>query len=357
MSAPLEREAPWQLGPWNLPDYLRTRRLIRRDEHVEVLELGGGISNAVLGYRSARTCGVVKQARGRIRVADEWYCDVRRIFNDRDVMRLLGRILPEGSVPSVIDDDDENFAYTMTCAPEAAVLWKPLLLEGIVDDGLAASAGRLLAIVHEASRNDPALEARFVDLELLGQVRIDPYYETTAARNPDVAREIQNGARRLQTERRALVLGDYIPKNIFALDGSDLFIVDFEIAHYGEPAYDVASFVNHFLLKAIRRAMWQGRYRQSLDAFWTAYTSSLASAERPVVEAETIRQLGCLMLARIDGKSPVEYLDADGRETARLCAKSLLTRPPVDVSGAVSRVLSILNDRGSPRISVERDDD
>ena len=353
MLVPSVREAPWQLEPSNLADYLRARRLVRRGEGVEVHELGGGISNAVLGYRSARACGVVKQARGRIRVADEWYCDVRRIFNDRDAMRLLGRILPEGTVPSVIDADDENFAYTMTCAPEAAVLWKPLLLDGIVGEGLAATAGRLLAIVHGASRSDAALEARFVDLELLGQVRIDPYYDTTAARNPDVAQEIQDAAKRLQTERRALVLGDYIPKNLFALGDSDLFIVDFEIAHYGEPAYDTASFANHLLLKAIRRPMWQDRYRQALDAFWSAYSAGLPPAERPIVERETIRQLGCLMLARIDGKSPVEYLKSDSRETARVCAKSLLTRPPVAVPDAVTRVLSILNATDSTPTSEE----
>ena len=43
---------------------------------------------------------------------------------------------------------------------------------------------------------------------------------------------------------------------------------------------------------------------------------------------EVLGHVGCLMVARVDGKSPAEYLSPDERDVARAVGSRLLLAPP-----------------------------
>lgn len=322
----------------NVRDYLRSQRLVDESDEVAVEELGGGISNVLLRFTTASDCGVLKQSRARIRVEQEWLCDVRRILNEQDSIRLLGPILPEGSVPAIRLSDDDNFLFVMACAPREARLWKTELMAGRIDPNVGAAVARLLRRIHDATRDDPRARERFDNEPLLWQLRIDPYYEATARANPDVQAFIDEGAERILRVKRTLVHGDYVPKNIFLRPGG-LLLVDHEIVHFGNPAYDTASCVNHLLLKAIRFSELREPVLATVEAFWQAYLDGLASADVEEMERETLLQLGCLMLARIDGKSPVEYFveEAD-KQRVRSIAKTVLRERPRALAEVVALV-------------------
>nr|MBA2371311.1 phosphotransferase [Chloroflexota bacterium] len=304
---------------------------------VEVDELGGGLSNVILRWRCADRRGVVKQSRPRLRVEEEWFSDVRRILNERDAIALLATQLPPGSVPNLTFSDDDALVFGMDTAPEGAILWKPLLLDGRLDLERARQAGHLLRCIHDCTRDDPAVEARFVARPLLDQNRLDPWYRAAAQVHPDVAEAIEYAIERLLTVTRVLVHGDFVPKNVFLLDGG-LLLLDYEVVHYGNPGYDVATFVNHMLLKGFRAVEHREGFRALAVAFWEAYCDGLEAGERELVEQEALLQLGALMLARVDGKSKVEYLvGTPGADDARELGRWLLRTRPASISAVFRR--------------------
>jgi hypothetical protein len=98
-------------------------------------------------------------------------------------------------------------------------------------------------------------------------------------------------------------------------------VIDWEVVHRGDPAFDVAFLVNHLLLKTVHRPDAREGYEACGHAFLESYG--------PVSEMEYVLGLvGCLMLARVDGKSPAEYLTEPQREIARAAGIALLTEPP-----------------------------
>jgi hypothetical protein len=104
-----------------------------------------------------------------------------------------------------------------------------------------------------------------------------------------------------------------------------LLFIDYECAHFGDPSYDAAFAIKHFVLKGFHHPELAEGYLGLARVFFT-WTLSVLPAEALVdFEAATARHLGLLLLARVDGKSPVEYLTAeDVRERVRRAAKGMI---------------------------------
>jgi 5-methylthioribose kinase len=289
--------------------YLRARGLVPDGAGVEVEELGWGISNVVLRARVGRDCLVLKQSLPELRVEDEWHFDRSRIVVERRCLAYLAEILPAGRVPEVRFADDDNFLFGMACAPAGGLLWKEELLGGRIDLRAAEHAGGLLADIHRGAALDGRARELFADRTVLIQGRIDPYHRTAAARNPQLAPLIEAEVERLLGERTTLVLGDYSPKNIFVYRDHAL-VLDLEVAHFGDPAFDTAFCLTHLVLKAFAFPERAQAYARAATTFWTSYTEGIGGAAGPLedIEAHTVRELGCLLLARIDGKSKIEYV-------------------------------------------------
>lgn len=303
--------------------YLRRRAAIPAGCAVAIDELGGGISNAVFKVVAGPDRFVVKQSLARLRVADEWWFDRRRNWIERDCLRYLTAILPPGSVPSVRFSDDANYIFAMSCAPEGGVVWKEALLSGHCDTLTARRCAVLLASIHTAAARDDQARQRFADQTVLVQGRIVPYHRAAAAAHPDLAPMIEAEVERLLATRRTLVLGDYSPKNIIAYDDRVLAL-DFEVAHWGDPAFDVAFCLSHLVLKASRFRERSRAYLDLAGAFWSAYRAA-AEREAEATEAAVVMELGCLLLARIDGMSKVEYIqDGETKDFIRSLARSII---------------------------------
>jgi 5-methylthioribose kinase len=210
------------------------------------------------------------------------------------------------------------------------MIWKDQLLAGTVSPETARRVGALLADVHRASAEDPAAPAAFGAVELLEQGRIEPYHRTAAARHPDLAAAIGAEILRLEHTRLALVLGDVSPKNIFVYPDRVMFF-DVEIAHWGDPAFDVAFCLTHLIVKAIVLPHVGTQLLGAAAELWQTYARGVPAW--PDHERHVLAELGCLLLARIDGKSPLEYVDGDAtRDTVRGLAARLLLDPPASLA-------------------------
>jgi 5-methylthioribose kinase len=321
------------LSASNVQDYLADHGLWPRGAPAFIHELGGGVSNTVLLVEGEASGGVekrwvVKQSLEKLRVQDDWRSERRRIFREAEAIQALRPVLGQAAVPQVVHIDRENYLFVMTAGPPGSVMWKESLLEGRVDLGVARQAGTLLALMITSSQHDPSFETVFADRTVFDQLRIDPYYRTTAARHPDVRPVIEKLIEDSWQIRSAIVHGDYSPKNML-VRGNNIFLIDFEVVHWGDPAFDAGFLLNHLFLKAFHQPPLCQLYFAAVRESWKELLSGTEKAALGDFENMTLRHLGALMLARIDGKSPVEYIrDEITRGRVRRFAKRLLLEGP-----------------------------
>ena len=125
----------------------------------------------------------------------------------------------------------------------------------------------------------------------------------------------------------ALVHGDVSPKNILVGPQGPVFL-DAECAWYGDPAFDLAFCLNHLLLKCAWRPAFTAQYLHCFDALERTYLAAVKWEPAAAIESRASSLLAALLLARIDGKSPVEYLgDESERGRVRRFARRLLLEP------------------------------
>jgi aminoglycoside phosphotransferase (APT) family kinase protein len=295
-----------------------------------IAELGGGVSNTVLLVECGARRFVLKQALGKLRVEQEWLADRARIFRESAVLEKLAGHLPAGSLPEVLFEDRENFAFAMSAAPSTSVCWKDLLLQGEIRVETAERVGELLARMASATWRQPQWESEFGDQSIFDQLRVDPYYRATARKHPDLAhlaaRLIEDSAAR----RVSLTHGDWSPKN-FLVDGAQVMAIDFEVIHFGDPSFDAAFMLNHFLLKSFYRPEWAALYKEAADGFWRTFLSG--TPQEDWIEQAALQHLGWLLLARVDGKSPAEYIRSPELQIrVRRFARELIQSPPARVA-------------------------
>ncbi|MBK5293935.1 MAG: aminoglycoside phosphotransferase family protein [Acidobacteriia bacterium] len=295
----------------------------------EVEPLGGGVSNRVLLVRTPQTRFVVKQSLGQLRVEEEWFADRSRIHRESAAMAALAPHLPPNSVPAVLFEDNENCIYAMEAAPASAADWKSQLLSGRTDVKVARKAAGIHAAMIDASWCSEAWDGQFGDQTCFGQLRLDPYYRFAASKHPRLADVFAQCIQACQTRRQSLVHGDFSPKNLLVWEGQ-VMVIDFEVIHYGDPSFDAAFLLNHLLLKAVHRPHQATEFAELASVYWRALRDAFPGSQDEF-EYWTIRHLGCLHLARVDGKSPAEYLTPAQRGLVRQRALGMIQSPPRQV--------------------------
>ena len=312
--------------------YLEDRGHLPTADSATVTPLGGGVSNRVLAVHWDEAGVVVKQPLPELAVSDHWPADVARVHNEAAAMRVVRDMLEEiddaPRVPEILFEDRDIHAIGMECAPTIASSWKEALLAGDVDAAIAGRLGEILGVVHRKANDNEAIREQFSHTRPFEQLRLDPYHRTVARRHPDLAERIQIELERLMRTQTTLVHGDFSPKNVLVEPGDGtprLWLIDFEVAHWGDPAFDVAFMLNHLTIKSVFNHERQAQYLDAADRFYASYTASVPWSVEPAL----FRELGILMLARVDGKSPVEYVTNEKtREQLRRIAHRVLTQEP-----------------------------
>jgi 5-methylthioribose kinase len=297
--------------------HLRRRGLVTPEMPVEVRSLPGGVSGEVRAVVAPGLDAVVKQVHEELLVEEDWFADEKRLVTEGWALRLAGDLTPE-AVPRVIDLDPRTHTLVMQRAPRDWRNWRSELLQGRIDPELGARLGRLLTGWHRETASRPELLAPFADDTSFLQLRIDPFHRTVIARHPDLAEPIEAVIERLLTRRTCLVHGDFSPKNI--LVGADgIWVLDWEVAHVGDPDFDRAYLLCHLTLKAVHRPAGAAAYRETARRFLGA-----CGREADYVLAANV---ACLLLARVDGKSPADYLDEREQDQVRELGRTMLHSP------------------------------
>jgi len=289
--------------------------------------LTGGVSSDIWRVELASGPACIKRALSRLRVSAEWHAPVERNRYELQWMVCAARTIPE-AVPQILGADDGLGMFVMRhLDPVEFPLWKQQLRDANAVTATAAEVGARLARIHAATAGDQEVAARFDTDDTFYAIRLEPYLLATARAHPDLARALEELVETTAVEKRALVHGDVSPKNLLIGPAGPVFL-DAECAWYGDPAFDLAFCLNHLLLKCLWVPAAREAFLGCFRALAAAHLERIDWEDPNGFEARAARLLPGLLLARVDGKSPVEYLtDEDDKEKVRRVAAQFLKRP------------------------------
>lgn len=294
--------------------------------------LSGGVSCDVFRVETAAGPVCVKRALPRLRVAADWKAPVERSHSEVRWLQTASEI-PGVLAPRVIAEHEPGHLFVMSWfEPADHPVWKAELAAGRVSRTLAAQVGAALAAIHSAAARRPQLAADFRTDELFHALRLEPYLLHAARAHPDLAPQLEALSRETLARNVTLVHGDVSPKNILAGPHGPVFL-DAECAWWGDPAFDVAFCLNHLLLKCIWRPPHATAYLEAFDALRRAYLDAVDWEPPAALDGRAARLLAGLLLARVDGKSPVEYLrEETDRAFVRAAARAFIANTPPDLA-------------------------
>lgn len=317
-------EAP----PAEILDALRRMGLLALGARPGGARLTGGVSSDIwrIDLPGGPVC--VKRALAKLRVTADWRAPVERNLYEARWMRRANAAVP-GAAPALLGQDAASGALAMQYLdPAAHPLWKEQLRDGHADPAFATAVADRLVRIHAATAADPAMAADFPTDAIFHAIRLEPYLLATARAHPDLAAPLEALVGATQANKRALVHGDVSPKNILCGPAGPVFL-DAECAWWGDPAFDLAFCLNHLLLKCLWTPRARVGFLACFDAMVAAYRAGIAWEPPAALESRAARLLPGLFLARVDGKSPVEYITAEpDKDRVRRVARALIASPP-----------------------------
>jgi aminoglycoside phosphotransferase (APT) family kinase protein len=289
--------------------------------------LTGGVSSDIWRIDTARGPVCAKRALARLRVAADWRAPIERNLYEARWLQVANAAAA-GSAPQLLGQHPQLGVLVMRYLAAADyVVWKDALRDGQVDLGTARAIGATLARIHAYSAARPELAARFDSDAIFFEIRLEPYLLAAAQRHADLATALQRLVATTQSQALALVHGDVSPKNIL-VGAQGPVLLDAECAWWGDPAFDLAFCLNHLLLKCLWNAAATPAFLAAFEALCETYLQGVNWESPGRLEQRAAALLPGLLLARVDGKSPVEYIDEEAqRDVVRRVARGFLLQP------------------------------
>lgn len=302
-----------------LTAYLRDAGHVPPHEQPEICPLSGGVSNrTVLVRRSNGEAWVIKQALAKLRVKVDWFSSPERIHREAEGLRWLARLAPPGSVPGFVFEDHVHHLLAMQAVPQPHDNWKQRLLDGKLNMDHVNQFGTLLGTIQRRAYEvgEPVREA-FSDSSFFESLRLEPYYAYTASQLPEAAPFLHTLIADTRASRFTLTHGDFSPKNVL-VHHNRLILLDHEVIHFGDPAFDIGFSMTHLLSKAHHVTALRGAFAQAANRYWQTYVEHVRDLPwYDGLEARAVRHTLACLLARVDGRSPLEYLDSVERLNQR----------------------------------------
>lgn len=316
-------------NPDELLAYLKQTERIAQDEQPKITMLSGGVSNKTVLLERESEAWVIKQALPKLRVPTDWYSDPSRIHREAQGLRYLSQFIPE-RVPQFIFEDVENNVLAMSAVPQPHKNWKTVLLDGGVLQHHVKEFAELLGAIHrQAYERRTDFAEFFADTSFFESLRLEPYYLYTASQVPNATAFLETLAEDTRKQKITLVHGDYSPKNILIYQDR-MMLLDYEVIHWGDPAFDIGFGMTHLLSKAHYLSEQRSTFLNAAWVFWKSYARTIKDLPwSKGLEARAVRHTLACMLARVRGRSPLEYLDDSHRQRQEKVMVRLMANPPL----------------------------
>ena len=304
--------------------------LIEPQDALTATALTGGVASDIAHVQAADRDFCVKFALPKLRVQADWYAPVERNLAEYRWLETYASIDPEGAIPLFGHSPSLNgFVMGYLSGPNTYLL-KSALFEGKCTRQDAHNIGRILGRIHQISTESQFDTTPFDNRDNFYDLRIEPYLIHTAKSHEAVADKLTEMADLLYQSKQVLVHGDVSPKNILIHDGRP-YLLDAECATMGDASFDVSFCLNHFILKALHVQSHREDYFGLCDGFWQAYKAEIDFEDITSLERRISQLIPMLLLARVDGKSPVEYLTQKTSAEIRRIALSAINDQPATI--------------------------
>jgi len=296
-------------------------------KNYNIEKLSGGVSSDIWKITNENHIFCLKKAKKKLDVKEDWFVPIERNIYEYKWYNEVNKLVPN-IAPQVIYSDTNNFFFIMEYFDEKKFpLWKKELFKSNININFSQSVAQNLSFIHLNTFNNSELKSKFDTIKLFEDLRIDPYIRFTATIHDDIKNKLLDIANNLNNKKITLVHGDISPKNILINNDKPIFL-DAECAWYGDPAFDFAFCINHLILKSIKLPKVKDLLSKSFRILSDTYLMNVKWEDPKLFEKRTILILSALMLARIDGKSPVEYINSNyEKQFIRSFAKSIIQNP------------------------------
>jgi 5-methylthioribose kinase len=323
--------------------YLRSTQRISSTESPPIHKVRGSSSYKTVLVRRFNTDSWVLKQAANLAVDADGFSDPARVRREALALRHLSALAPPGAIPHLIFEDPEHNLLAMQAVPSPHHKLEALFLAGQVDFDDVYQLGSLIGTIHRESTEHAAdLRQIFDDRAFFDSLRIEPYYRYTAQQIPAAAQFLNQLIEQAFSRRLSLVHGDFSPKNILVHFGR-LVLLDHVLIHWGDPAFDVGFALAHLLSKAHYLPADRDRFARAVQIFWSSYTTTIAKTPwRVDFGSHPAAHGAACLLARVAGRSTVEYLTRDQRARQKEISLNLLLRPPSSVLELRDRFLTEL---------------
>ncbi|MBC7334347.1 MAG: phosphotransferase, partial [Actinobacteria bacterium] len=303
----------------NVKGILLEKGLIEDGEPVFFKEISEGVSSIIIMISKEDGNVVLKQALPKLRLKEDVVISLplKRNLYEKNFLDLMNATFPSGIFPSVKFYDADNFYFIMTSAPQGSVQWKKLLLDGQIDLSIGEKFGYILAEIHNNTANNKEIKEKFMDNSVYVLGRINPCYRVIQKVIPEIRYGINKIISRSLSTRIALCTVDFTPKNVLVKE-KNFMLIDHEGANYGDPSFDIGLLLAHIFLKAVHNKKLCDNYFALIKAIWDSYCNRINVWEGEYLEKMVTQHVACMMLSRVIGKLPVEYLTEEEKNLVQV---------------------------------------
>lgn len=323
--------------------YLHANGFIQPTERPQIDYLAGGVSNrTALVTRTSGEQWVIKQALEKLRVQVDWFSSPARIEREAAGLRWVAQAIPDHT-PTLIHLDTATHILIMSAVPQPHENWKLLLLQGALDlNHVRQFAAQLSAIHRYGHMQRDYAHAEFADRKFFESLRIEPYYQYMAAQVPSAHAFIADLIDATRQRLHTVVHGDYSPKNVLVYQDR-LILLDYEVIHWGDPAFDLGFALTHLLSKAHYLTAYRGQFVQAATVFWETYQAGVNDLPWFAdLEGFAVRHTMACLLARVKGRSTLEYLNQAQRDRQLQVVTALIARPPATIAALIEAFVTAL---------------
>jgi 5-methylthioribose kinase len=333
--------------------YLRETDRIGVSERPTIRTLSGGVSNKTLSLtRSSGESWVIKQSLPKLRVASDWFSDPARIQVEANGLRYLPLVTPKGSIAPLLFEDAAENILAMESVPDPHQNWKLQLLSGDIDQQSFRQFAQLLGSIHrEGSRLRHELAPYFGSKQFFRTLRLEPYYGESATVAPEAASFLEELVTWTLSRSDTLVHGDFSPKNVLVYRHR-LILLDHEVLHLGDPAFDIGFSLTHFLSKALHLPQKREALLEAATLYWQSYRNEVHGLPwTPQLDFRAAQHTLASLLARVCGRSPLEYLSREECLLQRRIVIELIKENSATVDQVISAFAQKLADEAHGMVS------
>jgi 5-methylthioribose kinase len=336
-----------------LLSYLRNTGRLEPEEIPRLRKLSGGVSNkTLLLSRASGESWVIKQALPKLRVQADWFSNPARIHVEANGLRYLPRLTPPGSIPLLLFEDPAEHLLVMEAVADPHQNWKEQLLGGAIDPPSFVQFAKILGSIHrESFRLRHEFGALFAEKEFFKTLRLEPYYEHSATIVPQVSPFLKQLVLWTLGRTDTLVHGDFSPKNVL-VHHHQLILLDHEVLHFGDPAFDIGFSLTHFLSKVLHLPLKRRALMEAIGLYWRVYREEVSEMPwNTHLDLHAAQHTMASLLSRVCGRSPLEYLDPEERLVQRRVAIEMIEENFSTVDQVISGFAEKIGDFGHKTIA------